>query len=472
MHHAVASHIVNQPTATDARRDRRYLNAADRLMLVGHESLRDLGHGGFQCQTHVWLRRRVDVDALRDALGRLNRRHPVVTARLDDAGRKETAFWRYRPEADVELEETTLDQSDPAAVWRHPERLFMTPMDLDRHDPVSFHLLHLPDGRDVFVIRFCHALMDGKAPEFVLKEIDDCFAPQEEAWAEAPGGGVASHEALQSGEDGDEISAHLDRFDRKRRIRAALRVVRSHVRLPVRSLTLDPPGPAGWLYEPYRIAVRSLDGPQTRIILERAKRLCGFANLSPLVLASVFRAVSRLTPRKQTGRTWFQTDVPLNLRLPGRAEPIFRNFMSFIQMSARGAELHDRDALARAMNARMRDQLRRGIDLGNLQMMALMSRHLWLLRRHVLERAKRHPFTLGFGYQGPVVKGLESFCGRPVDWIYTLNSALSPPGITLQVNQFRGRLNLALTYISSGVPETLANEFLDTIMSDLLDQER
>ncbi|MFQ5428703.1 MAG: hypothetical protein ACE5E1_00210 [Phycisphaerae bacterium] len=449
------------PSSTGAAPDRQYLNAADRLMLVAHDSMRAIGHGGFQCQTHVWLRDRVDPDALRAALASLNRRFPVVTSRLVDPGGNRPSYWRYRPEARVELHELTAGANDTATVWQRPEALFAEPLDLDETDPIAFHLLHLPDGRDVLVIRFGHALMDGKAPEFVLQAINQYHN----------GAGADESSPAPAGNDVpvDEMRAHLERHERSRRFKAAMQVVRGQIRLPVKPVTLDRPDLKGWAIRPYRIAVRSLNENQTAALTERATRLCGFANLSPVILAGVFRAVSRLTPRPQRGRTCFQTDVPLNLRRPGTSAPIFHNFMSFVQMSAMGSELSDRDGLARTLSARMRDQLRRGIDLGNLQMMAFMSRHVRLLRKHVMERAKKHPFTLGFGFQGPVVEGLETFCGRAVDWLYTLNSAMAPPGITLQINRFRDRLNLGLTYIEESVPESLAEAFLDAVIEDLLD---
>jgi len=60
----------------------QYLNAADRLMLVGHDGLRGIGHPGFICQTQIRLKGRIDFGALRAAVDRLARNFPVVAARL------------------------------------------------------------------------------------------------------------------------------------------------------------------------------------------------------------------------------------------------------------------------------------------------------------------------------------------------------------------------------------------------------
>ncbi len=438
------------------------LNAADRLMLVAHSGLRRLGHPGFCCQTHLWTAGRIDAEALREALARLNARYPVITARLDEGLDGSGPSWRFRRGATVQLHE--FDAADEAAVRAYAETLSSSELDLDRHDLIAFHVVHLPDHRDVFIMRFTHVLMDGKAPELVLREINRCHADMGAADRESSG--AAEHPDKQQHSQ-DEMAAHLARFDRRQRVRTALRVVGSHIRLPEKFVTLDPPDLDEWRFAPFRMSVRTLDEDATSALSARVKRLCGFVNLAPALLAGTFRAIRSVTPQEQNGRSVYQTEVPLNLRPPGRFEPVFRNFMSFIPLRARGVELADRDELTLHLNSQMRHQLRRGIDLGNLQMMAVMAPRARLLARHLLERMKRHPFSLGFGYQGPVVPGLERFCGRPVRQLYAINAAGSPPGMTLQVNQCLGRLNLCAAYVSSGVPDSLAEAFLEELAADL-----
>ncbi len=437
---------------------KQYLNAADRLMLVAHEGMQGIGHPGFICQTHVRLKGRVDVAKLRGAFEELTRRYPVMTARLkrDDHG---MPYWEGTDEPSV-LHEIQVGSGDNVTDWKVGERLFDKPLDLGRETPISFHLLHGPDGRDTLILRFTHVLMDGKAPEWALQLIDDCF----EARAEGPS---VAHSGVEGQASDDEMEAHLKRFDRMQRLRSALRVIGSQIRLPVTSVTMAPPDQKGWLVGPVGLMARTLDEPVAAAVTHRVKRVCGFPNLAPAVLASTFRAISRCTPHRTTGQTWYQTDCPLNLRPPGVREPVFRNFMTFIQLSLRQDELADRDEATRLLSAQMRDQIRRGIDLGNLQMMAVMSRFAPLLRSHLIARMKRQPVTLGFGYLGPVAQELSRFCRRDVENVYTFNASLSPPGVTLQANQFAGRINLLLTFITSAVPEALANRLLDEIIADL-----
>lgn len=442
--------------------NRRWLNAADRLMLVGHEAMRANGHAGFQCQTHLWLAGRLDVSALTDAIGRLARRHPAMAARLGRGDRKDGPCWRWNDGETPCLTNHTLPSDDPTEVWAAAQALFESPLDLDRMAPVSFHVLSRPGDGDVLILRFSHVLMDGKSPEFLLAELNrELESVGSGCLPESP-----SFNGAASGGD-DDVQGHLRRFRRFRRARAAIRVVRANIRWPVRPVLLTSRDDNGWQVAPYRLAARSLSRDATERLSRRVRRLCGFANLTPAVLASAFRTISRLSEGPQDGASVFQVDVPLNLRPPGRTTPVLSNFMSFVQLSALRRELADFDELTRVLNARMRDQIRREIDLGNVQMMSIMSRHTRFLRRHIEAKMRTEAFTLGFGFLGPVVEELNAFGGRRVEQVYTFNSAVSPPGITVQCNLFRGCLNLMLSYIGATVSDDTANRFLTGCIRDL-----
>lgn len=454
------------------------LNAADRLMLVAHDVMRNIGHPGFQCQTHVWLDGRIDVAMLRQTIATLAAAYPVVASRLSRDS-VDGPTWYAAGSLEPEFVEKTLAGSDKSDVWSYGEALFAKPLDLSEHPPIGFHLLHLPDGRDVLLIRFSHALMDGKSPEFALSELNRLQgAGSSPVFSAADGEGVyaatqaasrptESTAASIAAESRNEMAEHLGRFERKKRIDAAIQVIKSQLKLPTKAVSISTDSRKQFTFEPLRILVKELTEDETKAATARVRKLCGFANLTPAVLAAVFRGVRQYASTPIKKRT-LQTDVPLNLRLPGAIQPVFRNHVTFIQMHAKPAEMEDRDELTKALNANMRDQLRRGIDLGNLQMMSMMAKFPKLMAMHLKQRFRDNPISLGFGFLGPVLPSLETFLGRKVEWIYTLNSCLSPPGIVLQVNQFRGKMNLILTYIDHCVPEKLANDLLAFIIQDLV----
>jgi NRPS condensation-like uncharacterized protein len=435
---------------------RQFLNAADRLMLTAHHGLRSLGHTGFQCQTHAWLEGCLDVSAVRAALARLAAAYPVVTSRLAPRDRKNGPSWQFDRARQVEFTEYHLPGADPRDVLNWAEGIFETPLNLDQSSPIGFHLLHLPDGSDVIVIRFVHALMDGKSPELVLNQINRLYAapddPSDVAHANQP----------------DEIRAYLERFEKRRRRAAAWSVIRSHIQLPRRAIRVARPDAPRWVVGPYRVKIRTLDADQSAQIAARVKKLCGFPNLAAAMLASAFRGIIRHSPRPVRPCDVLQTDVPINLRPPGAMEPVFHNFMSFAGVRMRAAQLADRDAATLEITAQMRRQIRAGADLGNLEMMHFMSRFDRALRLFIRTSLQKAPFSLAFGFQGPAIAGLENFCGLPVSRLYSLISALHPPGVTLQINQFRGSTNLVLTHVAGALPDDLAESYLDTVTKDLL----
>lgn len=443
----------------------RSLNAADRLMLVSHEGLRRLGHAGFSCQSHVWLDGQIDLKKLDTALAQLAHVHPVVTSRIVNLSDDHTE-WHYRDSGAPAVQILELLDDDESSVLRLAEELLAEEWDLDRVDPIVFRLLRRPSGCDVLIVQWNHALMDGKAPELVLAELNRLSDTAPVNPTSLPANGGRFDDACR--DDADGVADVLNRHSNWRRFVASWRIIASHLRPPARSITLEPDRTPAWVFKPIRIAVRTLNTADTAALADRVRRNCGLLNLTPAILASVYRVMARLTPREISSRSLFRTDVPLNLRPPGATGPIFRNFMSFISLHAGKDELQSRDELTRLLHRRMRDQLARGADIGNLAMMDWMSRRPDLLHRHLLSRMQKYPLTLGFGFLGPLTAGLDNLLGVPIERFYTLNMAMSPPGCTLQANLCRDQLNLALTYIEAVIPESLAMAFLDGLVNDLI----
>jgi len=422
-------------------------------MLAVHDGLVAVGHYGFACQTHVWLSGRVDMQTLQRALVNLNQRYPVITARL-----RSPVFgkpcWHFRPDTAPSITETDLPASDPTTVWQFAEALCHQALQVREVDPLQFHLLHLPDGRDVLVMLFSHALMDGKAPEHVLKQLNQC------------GNDETSIPVSIPGSQNDELTAHLRKAPKLKRVRLAFRRLFHEIRFSRRAATLTT-CPRKWTGERFRIYVHQLDESQTAAAVQRVRRLCGFPNLSPAVLAAVFRSLDALGPGVRDNKLRFRTDIPLNLRPPGSSEPLFRNFMSFIKMGCTRADLNDADELVRKLNANMRDEIRRGIDLGGLEMIDAVAPFSWLVKPTLRRSAGKVP-SLGFGFLGPVLPELRTLLDVEIDWLYTMNMAVSPPGITLQAHQFGPRLNLVLTYIDAAVNEAEARQFCQHVADELV----
>jgi hypothetical protein len=428
----------------------QYLNAADRAIRTVDRILRGMGCSGFETQTLVWLSGRGDAEVLRTAIARLNARHPVMAARLVEVA-GDRPCWRFRPGAECPLQETDLPSAEPAAVLDHAGHLLSEPTNPAEADPIRFHLLHRPNGRDVVLVQYNHALMDNNALVLLLQEMDRLSR-------------TVSDGAEDQGRD--LVREYLRRFPRERRRQAASNTPRLWGRSARGGVAALGGGVAGTGPVRVRIATRCLEQDATRDLLARVIQISGLPGLSMALAGSAFRAIGRLAPRNGAGGRGVLAGIGVDLGLRGRKGPIFQNLVSLVPVSARPEELEDRDSLVRMLNRQTRERLGADADLGMLQLVALLGRRPdadW-----VIEHFLRHGFSLWYGYFGSLDAVGDSFCGTPIERVCYIGPAWPAVGLTLLVNQHRGRLLLQATYTPQSVPQALAERFLDDLIGDLI----
>jgi hypothetical protein len=122
--------------------------------------------------------------------------------------------------------------------------------------------------------------------------------------------------------------------------------------------------PRLWNHGPTRIAIRTLDAEPSQRLRQRAVRLCGFPNFTPVLLAAAFRAVDGLAVRHPWILPVLYTHVPISLRprLPGA--PVLHNNHAYLMVRVRRRQLADRDALVRLLQQQLRRRIGRDIGLG------------------------------------------------------------------------------------------------------------
>jgi hypothetical protein len=409
-----------------------------------------MGHAGFETQTHVWLNGQLDPERLQLALTRLAEGHPVVASALVEAAGG-NPHWQHRSTMSCSLTVTKLHSDSPQAVLDHAARLLGTAHDLRTAGPIRFHLLRRPDGRDVFLMQYNHALMDHAAAVPVLREIHRLSREPAAPRAGEPGG--------------DPIWAHLRRWPRARRRKAAARTLETwRAWLRRGGTVLGRPSPADAGAGRVALAVRRLEIDASTAVEERVRKVCGVPSLSMALLGSAFRQVARLAPAPPTRPLVAGIGVDLGLR---RNAQLFQNQPSVVPIGAQLEGLTDRDGLVRLLNRQMRDCLTSEMDLGALELAAAFGR-----RPHqaewALELFFRYGYSLWYAYFGALDAVGETFCGTPVDEVFSAGPTWSPMGLTLLINRFRGRLLLQATYLPSWVPGPLANDFLDGLIKDLM----
>ena len=119
------------------------------------------------------------------------------------------------------------------------------------------------------------------------------------------------------------------------------------------------------------------------------------------------------------------------------------------------------------LNARLRARLKRGCDLGILQLICSHSRWMWLLRRQTHNLFLKRQ-SLNYGYFATQLPEAGHFCGMPIERAFHLATSSAPPGLSLLATQAQDRLILGTTFVPKAVSESVARQFLDTLVTDLL----
>jgi hypothetical protein len=443
------------------------LNSIDQFMTRLDDLIRQQGGSGLLMQSHVLLDGRADEAALRTALERLARCYPVVTGRLPAQDGRSEPHWQPGPDSVCPLTITHLD-SEEGAHWRYGERLLARTERREETRPVSFHLLRAPDGRDVVLLQWDHRLMDGMAGHLLLREVNRLSHDRRDAGPTAVAASTVPDRVGPASRrsSGDEVSRYVGRHTWRERLRAFLGL-RRNLFLLQRSVRLGLPSDPPMASRTVRLVVRSLDEDQTARCLSRGRRLCGFVSPNPVLLASAFRAVQQVSPPSGGWLQRLATQVPINLRPPGADQPLFANLQTYLRLAVPPSALADRDGLVRLLHRQLREQLRRGVDLGFLQMTERMRGRP--RQGRLVARGMSRALTFLYGYHGASEAGLDTFCGTPVRNICGgIVTAWSPPGLSFGINQYRGRLNLMVAHVAEVVPESLAASFLDALVEDLL----
>jgi hypothetical protein len=438
----------------------RPLNAMDRSMLEVNRTLRRNGCPEFSTQALLWLSGRIDVGRLRTVVARLSRRYPILAARLVESG-PGGPCWKFRPDVECPVHEVHLESATPEAVLDHAGQLLSAPGDPATGDPIRFHVLHHPDGRDVFLMQYSHALMDNGDAVPLVREIDHLFGT-DAIEAESP-----------RPESRDLLAEHLQGISRWRRLKAALLTLDVRFRKLRRTPVMlgqdraDQSAPVQ-----LRITRRRIERPETRALEQRVIQACGVPSLSMAITGSVFRALQMLIPDARGHNRNFVAGIGVDLGPPGIKRPVFQTLAAVVPVWARSEQLKDRNELMRTMNEQFRQRLALDADLGMVQLSSFFQRPGSFLRerfaRWSVRRLLRSGYSIWYAYFGSLDTMGEQFCGAAIEDACYCASSWPPMGVTFLVNKFRGALVFQATSVAGSVPESLANDFLDAVVSDLV----
>lgn len=430
----------------------RRLNPCDRLMYYTNQVLQSAGGVGLLNQTQVWTHSRLDANALRLSLKRLGRLIPALASRLRSCAG--TLCWDSAIDAECELHETSLLDAQDVEAFRFSSQLMSLPMDLESGPPITFHLLHFPDERDVFLIHNDHTLMDIGGVGPLLLALQQ-FA------------GATDDQFNEPLPEVDSVRSFLQRFPLRARLSAVafrMSVHRRIARSPAitlvdgSALKLQPGCKQVWIS-------RVLANQELQIFRDRVHQTRGLPSPSMVLLASVFRAMDRFVPPEAHHRDRYTVTLGVDLR-SRRARPAVGNMASVLTMSVTRDQLADRGTLICELMRQKKDRVSHGYEIGSLQLGSWFSRFPRIVRRRVRRTLANGP-SLVYGYITWPREMDHTLCGAPIDRIHQAVSVHSPPGLGLVASDFADKVTLTATFTPETVPEDTVNRLMEIIVDDL-----
>lgn len=210
----------------------------------------------------------------------------------------------------------------------------------------------------------------------------------------------------------------------------------------------------------------SLPPDAARRFRDRLRTAIGFDNASAGIIASAFRAATRLR-EDGNGPRRCRASVPIALRTGGPGENIFCNLTSQLTLTARTDEVRDWASLTRALSGQMRRQIRERRDAAVVRTMIWLGRD-YRVTRSMLERFWEPDATLGYGFHGKLPPEVRSLFGSRIQRFLTVDS---PSGLPmLSVNEVNG-FTFSLTFMTEALRERDARRFLDGLVEDLVEEE-
>jgi hypothetical protein len=435
------------------RSDVQWLNPIDCTIRCVDVAARQMGYPGIETQLLVELEGRVDATALRTAIARLSRRHPVVASRLvEPHGGQGRFHWQFRPGAVCPLVETSLASDETETVLDHAGEVLSGGRDPTEADPLEFHLLHRPGGNDVLLVQYNHVLMDNTVAIPLLRELDRLSR--------------ADVNPARQGQPEKLVFEHLRQFPaavRRDAIQAAIQLQAHALRGRAATLLLVGPAPPGQAR--LRMAARTLDPAETADFRSRIVALCGFPCLSMAILGSAFRAIHEFGPAADP-RQDFVAGIGIPLTRNDR-ELLLQNLTSAVPIRVRRGDLADRDRLVRLLGDQLRQRLAANVDLGILGTTAIFSRRLRYVE-WVVWHLLRYGYSLWYAYFGNLDAAGERFCGARITDLFHAGGPVWPSiGLTLLVNQCHGQLHFQATYDPRLLSASRVETFLDFVLTDL-----
>lgn len=397
------------------------LTGADYLLLAFDRAMQRGTQHGNVCHLLLQLDSPLSADDLRDHLDD----HPFV-AWLASLRFTPLQWWKpARWVVDNDAPPLRIDEHRLDSIEELPSR-FIHNLDVEREPLVSFMLVHVGD-RSAIVLRWHHALLDGRGAELLITALST---------------GLVDRETVT----GTEMVPTTPLTERMWEAKAARDFVWKQSTGSV-AFYAPPRAPKGAQIRVRRLV---LDEAQT----EEADRRSGHALMrSAWNLAISAAAVSAARPDAKGD--YLLVPVPQDRRTRGARGPILANQLNLLFYRIRRDSLGDIGQAVKALTEQTRSIMRARLHQ-TYPVLLDLCRYVPL---GVLNTIIRVPTwgrmaTFGFSDVGDSLSELETLAGRRLVDIVHYPANMHPPGITVVFSRFRGRLSICVATLDGTISES------------------
>ena len=434
-------------------RDKRYLTGIDWAVNVLHAITKQaVGHGN-SSQIILCLDEQLDPVELRELLGRVFSRHPVLTGRV----RRDWNLCPFWSMGTAQVDDPPLTVGAEVAGWEdafgalqhHVNQPFASP---ENH--LHFHLVPDATGGSYLGMRFDHRLLDAAGAEAFLELIDLAHTGRD---AEA-----ASKISLVEG-------AHLDNWSR--RFIGGKGVNRLQLRLSREEVASFPP-PMLSPSVPTRFELITLSNEEKDKLSRRAFTESRAPLLLPSMVASLVGSLHRLAKNRRSIGGHYVIPVSVVDRTPAQKwEKLFFNHISFIIFQVAPEVAGDRERLVTTLRDQLYEQMKNGLpdDLYHASMLTRIV-PLDLLRCMARIPMRGKVGTSYFACLRESAYERSTFMGRTVANLIHTPHVPPPPGVGVFLNGYGDRMNLVLSHLEGIFAPGEARTLIADIRRQLLDE--
>lgn len=443
-------------------------NPLDLLFFAGELATRRAGLPGVHVHLNLVLRGPVDLDGLRRAVRALCRTYPTLAARRTVNLLTGRPRWRLdRSAADGEriVQLHRLEAGATEGVQAAVEALFNRPTDTQA-PPLRIHVFRGQPEGDLVVLRWPHALMDGRGGFLVVEELARLYETRPDL------AGLTSV-GDERRDDFQRLIADRPLFARVRMLLDLPKTVRAQCVL--RWVPAASSGPPGKLY----FVPRSLSAEETAQVLANMQRVAGASPSADYLRACGLHALHGLRSGPRPASAVYTTMALVdNRRHNGPA--LCWNLNTVLPIVVPAAVAGDVPALTRLIRQQMIAHIRHRFIQRYWAMLALATRapSAWLaafLRTQMLSpRATRagflltRPPSLRMDFIGPLTRPVSNFCGAGLENYYGYATLLPTPGFALHVNLTHQRLNVTGVGFEKRVPRAMLTALVERFLTTLL----